>query len=255
MHFVKRLLKYIGKLFIAFLLMLAFMWFLIWSEQKRDSRLAREITDPLEELIASKYSSDDFCFSHLGYTDEYTDTVKISSIYIRVSEEMQYSDEFLQNCHEIMKLISEYVGQHPSQFTLNIQQEFELIFDMHEYGYEDYMGSSDYALTFTNIYPFNSNRSATNYDKYYNKLIALTVHGDDYIKLSEIPIFEEIMSLDIYTVPKGCDDISELVKMPNLKNVTLRCDEYLSDEKQKEFAETFCEHGIDSSTWYRLYGR
>lgn len=63
------------------------------------------------------------------------------------------------------------------------------------------------------------------------------------------------MSLDMYAAPKYCDDISELVKMPNLKNVTLRCDEYLSDKKQKEFAETFWEHGIDSSTWYRLYGR
>ncbi len=249
MHFVERLLKYIGKLFIVFLLILAFMWFLIWSEARRDSRKADEIINPLKDLIASEYSSDDFCFSHLAYTDD----VKIASIYIRVSEEVQFFDKFLQNCHEIMKLISEYAEHHPNQFTLNTEQEFELIFDMHEYGYEDYMGSSDYALTFTNVFPFNSNRQGNFYEKYYNKLIELTVHGGDFIKLSEISIFEEIMSLDMYGTVKCYDDISQLVKMPNLKNVTLENDEYLSEEKQKEFAETFCENGIDSSTWYRLH--
>lgn len=159
---------------------------------------------PLEIVLAEKYSPDDFYIQYIAGTEE----LQICRIHVVVSVEMQNSPTFLENCHEVVEMISEYARQHPNQFTLNNEDSFCLSFDCGEY-YQH----MDSTLEFSNRFYYD-----TEWERFYDELVNLTIHPVNGLK--GISVFDKLFRLDVDCYVSDYDEVvEEVAKMPKLRRI------------------------------------
>lgn len=160
-----------------------------------------KIVWPLEDMLAEKYSLDNFYIEHV----EMSNGRQIYQIHIVVSVEMQSSPAFFENCHEVVEMISEYAKQHPDQFTLNSEHSFYLSFDRGEY-YKD----KDSTLEFSNWFCYD-----TEWERFYDDLVNLTIYPVN--GLQGISVFDKLFRLHIDYVSDYDNLVEEVAKMPKLR--------------------------------------
>ena len=145
-----------------------------------------KIMHPLENMIAEKISPDDFYIEHVEMSDE----EQIYLIHIVVSKEIQNTDAFLINCHEIVKMISEHAKQYPEQFALKNGHSFRLTFDCEEYYTNQFS-----ALELSNQYSYYIDWKWEEVNAYYDELVDMTIYSGDGVK--GISAYDKIMSIDM----------------------------------------------------------
>ena len=229
------------------LMVLALILYMLMNALTYHARIWK-IMHPLENMIAEKYNQDDFYVEHVEMSDE----EQIYLIHIVVSKEIQNTDAFLLNCHDIVEIISKYAKQHSRQFSLNSESLFQLTFDRREYEYMEHVGEN-YLLELSNWYAYEMEwRHEWKY-VYCDELVSLSVWGD--ISKENISVFDKIMNLDIgIAIDEYADRIEEVVKMPNLKFIEMGNGDELSLEEKKRYAAKLHKNGINSSLWESLYG-
>lgn len=249
MHFVERLLKYIGKLFIVFLLILAFMWFLVWSEARRDSRKTQkcldEILPPLNNILAEKYSPSDYYIEHAGLDvkDE-----RVFHVHVVVSGQRSTTDSFFKESYKIVQMVSEYAKQHPNQFTLNTEEKFELTFDV-----EKYYTNQFSLLKFTNLNSYYAGWKHETVYEYCDELVDVMVYNVSNIK--GLSLFENIQRIDLDTSISDYEElVEEVLRIPNLKYIDMGNGDELALKEKKKYAAELHENGVNSSLWESLYG-
>lgn len=199
---------------------------------------------PLEAMLAEKYSQDEFRFEHVEMSDE----KQIYLIHVVVSNHIQNSDDFLINCHEIVKMISDYAKQHPGQFALNSKHSFYLTFD-----WEEYYTNQFSALEFSNKYSYYIDWKREDVTVYCDNLVDVTIRSSNGVR--GISAFDKIMSIDMDGGSYEYQEmVEEAVKMPNLKFIEMGSGDELPLEEKKKYAVKLHEKGINSSLWESLYG-
>ena len=199
---------------------------------------------PLEAMLEEKYSQDEFCVDYIECTDE----DQIYLIHVVMSNQIQNSDDFLINCHEIVKMISGYAKQHPGQFALNNKHSFYLTFD-----WEEYYTNQFSMLEFSNKYSYYIDWKWEEATVYCDDLVDVTIRSSNGVK--GISAFDKVLKLCIdYPISSFKDVVEEVTKMPNLKFVEMGNGDELPLEEKKKYAAKLHENGINSSLWESLYG-
>lgn len=235
--------KISGTLLLIILIFILYVliFVMIYNHQKW------EIVWPLEDMLAEKYSQDDLYIQHIGVTEDYGE-LQIWEMHVVVSVEMLNSPTFLENCHEVVEMISEYARQHSNQFTLNCENSFFLSFNWQEYQSHMYSG-----LRFSNQYHYYIDWKWEEVNAYYDELVDMTIYSGDGVK--GISAYDKIMSIDMDGGRYEYQEmVEEVVKMPALKYIDIGKGGSLSLEEKKRYAAKLHENGINSSLWESLYG-
>lgn len=186
------------------LIVIALIWYVVITVMISNYQKWK-IVWPLEDVLVEKYSQDDFNIQHIEVTEERGE-LQIWEMHVVVSVEMLNSPTFLENCHEVVEMISEYARQHPNQFTLNNEDSFCLSFDCGEY-YQH----MDSTLEFSNWFYYD-----TEWERFYDELVNLTIHPVNGLK--GISVFDKLFMLDIDCYVSDYDDVvEEVAKMPKLR--------------------------------------